>query len=80
VTVLFFEKEYEFFQGQGVPLLCSPRGRVDSEKTESILPGCYENKALNTVVFFIDEIVKQFIESRGFKGKSDVAVQCSRRW
>jgi hypothetical protein len=57
VTALFFEKEYEFFRGQGVPP-CSPRGRVDSEKIESILSGCYENKALNTAVFFIDEIEK----------------------
>jgi hypothetical protein len=55
VTALFFEKEYEFFGDRGFPP-CSPRGRVNSEKIGSILPGCYENKALNTAVFFIDEI------------------------
>jgi hypothetical protein len=73
-----FLKECEFFGDRGVPP-CSPRGRVDSEKTGSILPGCYENKALNTVVFFIYEIVKQFTEPRGFKEKSNVVVQCSKR-
>jgi hypothetical protein len=26
VTALFFEKEYEFFQGQGVPPLAAPEG------------------------------------------------------
>jgi hypothetical protein len=66
------------FWGQGVPP-CSPQGRVDS-KTGSILPGCYENNTLNTAVFFIYEIVKQFIEPRGFKEKSDVVVQCSKHW
>jgi hypothetical protein len=67
------------FWGQGFPPY-SPRGRVDSKGTGLILPGCYENKALNTAVFFIYEIVKQFTEPRGFKEKSDVAVQCSKRW
>jgi hypothetical protein len=66
VTVLFFEKEYEFFLGIGGSPPCSPRGRVDSEKTESILPGCYENKALNTVVFFIDEIEKNLQSLEAF--------------
>jgi hypothetical protein len=44
-----------FFGDRGFPP-CSLRGRVNSEDTESILPGCYENEALNTAVFFIDEI------------------------
>jgi hypothetical protein len=88
VTVLFFEearknacfeKNASFFWGQGVPP-CSPQGMVDSEGVGSILPICYENKALNTVVFFIYEIVKQFIEPRGFKEKSDIAIQCSKHW
>jgi hypothetical protein len=65
---LAFEK-MRVFWGQGVPP-CSPRGRVDSKGAGSILPGCYENKALNTVVFFIYEIVKQFTEPRGFKEKA----------
>jgi hypothetical protein len=40
-----------------------------SSSTGSILPSCYENNALNTDVFFIYEIVKQFTESQGFKEK-----------
>jgi hypothetical protein len=75
-----FLKKCEFFGVRGRVPHCSPRGRVDSEKTGSILPGCYENKALNTAVFFVDEIMKRFTEPRGFKEKSNVAVQCSKRW
>jgi hypothetical protein len=86
VTVFFFEEARKnacfeknvSFWGQEVPP-CSPRERVDSKGAGSILPGCYENKALNIAVFFIYEIVKQFTEPRGFKEKSDVAVQCSKR-
>jgi hypothetical protein len=45
---------------------CSPRGRVNYERIESILPGCYENKALNIVVFFIDEIEKNLQSLEAF--------------
>jgi hypothetical protein len=68
---LFFEKRIRissgmnFFGDRGFPP-CSPRGRVDSETTESILPGCYENEALNTVVFFIDEIGKNLQSLEAF--------------
>jgi hypothetical protein len=87
VTVLFFEeaRKNACFEKNASCLgtgfsPCSPRGSVDFEGAGSILPSCYENKALNTAVFFIYEIVKQFSEPQGFKEKSDVAVQCSRRW
>jgi hypothetical protein len=54
-----------FFRDRGFPP-CSPRGRVNSKKTKSILLGYYENKALNTAVFFIDEIEKNLQSLEAF--------------
>jgi hypothetical protein len=65
VTALFFEKEYEFFRGQGVPPLAAPKGGSILRKQSRSFLVVYENKALNTAVFFIDEIEKKFTEPRG---------------
>jgi hypothetical protein len=59
------KKNTNFFGDRGF-LPCSPRGRVDSERTESILPGYYENETLNTTVFFIDEIEKNLQSLKAF--------------
>jgi hypothetical protein len=65
MTAFFFLKKNTNFLETGVPPF-SPRGRVDSEGAESILPGCYENEALNTAVFFIDEIEKNLQSLEAF--------------
>jgi hypothetical protein len=78
---LVFEKNVSFLETQGVPPRAAPEGgstlRRQGRPFLVFMKECFEHRC---ILYSIMGLQKKFTEPRGFREKSDVAVQCSKRW